>query len=106
MTPEREADLQDMIRAVGFGAQLLRDELGPGGLMERESEALRANWALAIDSLEAAATIPMIPLFFWRERKAKETPAPRRAGIATLTLAALSGDFPCCDGPHDCEGVR
>lgn len=99
MSPEHETDLRDMVRAVKFSADLLRTELGPGGLMERESEALRASWALAIDSLEAAATIPMIPLFFWRERKAQETPDSRRVEIVKVTNAAAPGDCPSyCDG--------
>lgn len=105
------SDLRDMARAVGFAAYLLQTELGPGGLMERESGALRANWALAIDCLESAATVPMLPLFQWRERKAKEAPAPRRAGIATLTRAERSDCLSCAglDGTHvvrDCEGAR
>lgn len=86
-----QSDLHDMIRAVGFGADLLRTELGPGGLMERQPETSRAVWSMAIDCLESAAVVPMIPLFFWRERKVKETPAPRRVEIVKITDAALPG---------------
>jgi hypothetical protein len=76
-----------MTQAVGFAADLLRDELGPGGLMCRESDTSRATWQLAIDCLESAATVPMIPLFQWRERKAGEIPVPSRVQILAITEA-------------------
>ena len=64
--PQSLADLQDMQRAVGFAAQLLRDELGPGGLMEREPDAAKAVWHEAISLLETTHHHPMIPLHMWR----------------------------------------
>lgn len=38
------ADMKDMRRAISFAAQLLRDELGPGGLMQDESESAKYGW--------------------------------------------------------------
>jgi len=60
------ADLKDMRRAVSFASRLLRDELGPGGLMEDEPEPAKKTWMLAIACLGAASDMPMIPLHFWR----------------------------------------
>ena len=99
-------DLRDMTRAVEFGAQLLRTELGPGGLMSEELDTVRKIWSLAIDCLESAATVPMIPLFFWRERKAKENPPARRAGIATLTEASAPDACAHCEGLEGTHTLR
>lgn len=61
-------DLREMRSALAFAVKLLRDEMGPGGLVEREPKAVRATWNLAIDCLESAGTVPMIPLYEWRHR--------------------------------------
>lgn len=103
----RQDDLRDMTRAVEFGAHLLRTELGPGGLMSEELDTMRKIWSMAISCLESAASMPMIPLFFWRERKAKENPPVRRAGIVMLATAALPGACPSgCDGLDGTHTVR
>lgn len=61
-----DADVADMRRAIRFCTLLLREELGAGGLMEDADEHARTTWAEAIGSLEAAAKVPMIPLYTWR----------------------------------------
>lgn len=66
--PPPPSDLGNMRSALAFAAKLLRDEMGPGGLVEREPDAVRVTWILAIDCLEAAGAVPMIPLYFWRRR--------------------------------------
>ena len=66
--PPPPSDLGDMRSALAFAVKLLRSETGPGGLVEREPDAVRATWELAIDCLESAGTVPMIPLYEWRRR--------------------------------------
>jgi hypothetical protein len=66
------SDLEQMRQAIGFATKLLRDELGPGGLVQDEPESVRATWMLAIRCLESAVDYPMIPLHFWRHPEGAE----------------------------------
>jgi hypothetical protein len=77
-------DLRQMRSALAFAVKLLRDEMGPGGLVEREPDSVRATWILAMQCLEAAGTVPMIPLYSWRRRDV-EVPAVPAPTIQTLT---------------------
>lgn len=65
-------DLESMGRALTFAAYLLRCELGPGGIVEKEPESVKAAWQSAIDLLEGAEEDPLIPLHFWRYPKSED----------------------------------
>lgn len=80
--PSSSDDLAEMRSALAFAAGLLRTEMGPGGFMEREPEAVRATWMSAIECLESADTVPMIPLYEWRMRNCPHGDA-RRKGTHT-----------------------
>lgn len=60
------SDLEDMERAISFAVTLLKDELGPGGIIVDEPESVKESWNLAIGCLESALKFPMIPLHVWR----------------------------------------
>lgn len=64
-----EADLEAMRRALTFAAQILRDELGPGGFMQAEPQSARETWGEAASFLEGASDYPLIPLYMWRHPK-------------------------------------
>lgn len=74
-------DLDDMNRALRFAAKILRDELGPGGIMQGESSRDQAIWDQAASFLETTTSFPMIPLYFWRHMD--ETPGGDGSPTAT-----------------------
>jgi hypothetical protein len=76
------ADVAEMRAALEFAVKLLRDETGPGGLMEREPVAVRQTWQLAMDCLESARRVPLIPVFEWRRRYLTDTDAQQAGDMA------------------------
>jgi len=76
------ADVAEMRAALEFAVKLLRDETGPGGMVEREPVAVRQTWQLAMDCLESAHRVPLIPVFEWRRRYLTDTDAQQAGDMA------------------------
>lgn len=60
------SDLDQMIRALKFCAELLRSELGPGGVMSETMDLEKGIWETAAHYLDTAVQYPIIPLHMWR----------------------------------------
>ena len=120
--PPPTGHLAEMRSALAFAVKLLRSEMGPGGIVECKPDSVRATWAMAIECLESAGTVPMIPLYEWRMRdcphgksrdgahtlaRCMEMRERAKMPIQMFTLQpAVPADCGSCDGLDGTHTVR